>query len=554
MPSPSRRSFLTYLGLGSYATLRDTRPSRGGPPPDVLTRRPRGNPPSFFAPIEPSDLDELKAPNGFRVDYIAKWDEDLGSKGPLGAEKFGFNCDFLAYFPINSLSGGPPNSDEGLLWVNHEYPSPLFVSGYNPRAGKKTEQQILKEKHCVGGSILHIRRVNGRWERVPGSEFTRRFTALYPEIALTGPASMLPAATGTLANCSGGRTPWFTALSCEENYQHYNAATATDGYRWSDEPNQRIDERLYGWVVEVDPFKQMPPVKHTAMGRFAHENVAIRHDGPNNKLVCYMGDDANDQYLYKFVSAGAYRDNLTRPQKSALLHTGTLYVADMRECRWKPLDLARSRPLRDVGFVTQAEVMVRCRDAAKAVGATPLDRPEDCEIHPLDKSLYVALTNNASHGNFWGQILRLIEDGGNPEGETFQYEIFLAGGPQSGLACPDNITFDRRGNLWVGCDMPTGLLNKNPFRSFKNNGLFVVPTTGPNAGDAFQFASGPKECEMTGPWFTENEETLFLAIQHPGEESKSDDPKGWTSTWPDGVPGKPARPRPSVVAIQGFKW
>ena len=48
--------------------------------------------------------------------------------------------------------------------------------------------------------------------------------------------------------------------------------------------------------------------------------------------------------------------------------------------------------------------------------------------------------------------------------------------------------------------------------------------------------------------------SLFLSIQHPGEESKTDDPKGWTSTWPDGVPGKPARPRPSVVAIQGFKW
>ena len=63
--------------------------------------------------IEPSDLDELKLPNGFRFDFIAKWDEDLGSKGPLGAEKFGFNNDFLAYFPINALGTGAPNSDEG---------------------------------------------------------------------------------------------------------------------------------------------------------------------------------------------------------------------------------------------------------------------------------------------------------------------------------------------------------------------------------------------------------------------------------------------------------
>jgi secreted PhoX family phosphatase len=228
MPSPSRRSFLTYLGLGSYATLVDTRPSRGGPAPDGPVRRPRGTPPGFFTPIESSSLDELKVPNGFRVDFIAKWDEDLGSKGPQGAEKFGYNNDFLAYFPINALTGGAPNCDEGLLWVNHEYALPLFVSGYDPRAGKKTEQQIIKEKLAVGGSILHLRRVNGRWERVPASEFTQRCTALYPDIALAGPASMLPAAAGTLANCSGGRTPWYTALTCEENYHYCNAASTND--------------------------------------------------------------------------------------------------------------------------------------------------------------------------------------------------------------------------------------------------------------------------------------------------------------------------------------
>ena len=103
------------------------------------------------------------------------------------------------------------------------------MSGYNPRPARRPRSRSSKEKLCVGGSILHVRRVNGRWERVPASEFTRRFTALYPDIAADGPGVDVPAATGTLANCSGGRTPWFTALSCEENFQDYNADDRPDG-------------------------------------------------------------------------------------------------------------------------------------------------------------------------------------------------------------------------------------------------------------------------------------------------------------------------------------
>ncbi|MDQ3302314.1 MAG: DUF839 domain-containing protein, partial [Actinomycetota bacterium] len=51
--------------------------------------------------------------------------------------------------------------------------------------------------------------------------------------------------------------------------------------------------------------------------------------------------------------------------------------------------------------------------------------------------------------------------------------------------------------------------------------------------------------EMTGPAFTPDGSTMFLAIQHPGEESESvDNP---SSTWPDGD-----IPKPSIVAIVGF--
>lgn len=179
--------------------------------------------------------------------------------------------------------------------------------------------------------------------------------------------------------------------------------------------------------------------------------------------------------------------------------------------------------------------------------ATPSDRPEDCEVHPLDGSLYVALTNNTRHGNFYGQIVRLLEDGDDAAGESFRFEIFLTGGPQSGLAAPDNLAFDRQGNLWVVTDISTAGVNQGAYQSFGNNGLFVAPTAGPSAGDAFQFAPSPVDSELTEPWFTPNGSTLFLSVQHPGENSASVTLQ--TSHWPDG--GK-ATSRPGVVAITGF--
>ena len=63
--------------------------------------------------------------------------------------------------------------------------------------------------------------------------------------------------------------------------------------------------------------------------------------------------------------------------------------------------------------------------------------------------------------------------------------------------------------------------------------------------DAYQFASGPVQAELTGPAFTPDDKALFLAVQHPGEESES--PSNPTSTWPDGN-----EPKSSVIVITGF--
>lgn len=558
----SRRSFLTYLGIGSYSALVASQPSAA----DFPSRR-RGKPPSFFEPISPSSADQLLVPTGFRADVLIKWGDPLGSKAPGGdLEQFGFNNDFIAYFPIDALKGGT-SSSEGLLWVNHEYPNPLFQSGYtlaDYKAGKKkTPEQIAAERLAVGGSVIHVKLEADTWKPVANSMFHRRITAAYPEIALTGPAAgLLTSAIGSLANCSGGRTPWFTALSCEENYPDFNGTDPSDFfYRWSDDPKQTIDEIRYGWVMEVDPFGELPPLKHTALGRFKHENAAVTR-GANGHVVVYMGDDEVDQHLYKFVSTEPDDTTASRAERRKRLQDGTLYAADLAKGRWIPLVFnaetakiiqgsaayAAAKKLDSTIQITnQAELLIHTRVAARALGATPLDRCEDCEVHPRDGSVYVALTNNSRHGNLYGHIVRLVESQDDAAAVSFQYEIFLAGGPQTGLACPDNLAFDRDGNLWVVCDMSSEKIGGGAYKTFGNNGLFVVPTAGDSAGDAFQFASGPNDAELTGPWFAEDGKTLFLSVQHPGELSPSLD--RLTSHWPD---GGTAIPRPSVVAIRGF--
>jgi uncharacterized protein len=557
-----RRSFLSYVGTG-YAALVAAGAARAAGP--LLPRR-RGPAPKFFAPIEPTMKDDLVLAAGHSYAPVVAWGDALGSKAPDGtAEAFGFNNDFVAYFPIDALTGGT-DSAEGLLWVNHEYPNPLFVSDYTPAdfkaKKKKTAAQIRAERLSVGGSVVHVKRANGAWALVAGSKYNRRLTAAYPELALTGPAATYGPALGTLANCSGGATPWHTALSCEENYPDYNEAEK-EGFRWSDVPELALDETKFGWVVEVDPFGALPPVKHTALGRFKHENCSVR-TGPTGRIVVYMGDDEADQHLYKFVSEKRDDPKLPRAERRKLLESGTLYAADLANGKWVPLvysaatgaliekspAFAAAKKL-DATFAigSQAELLLHTRVAARALGATPLDRCEDCEVHPLDGSLYVALTNSAGHGNLYGHILRLVEEKDDAEGTAFAYEVFLAGGPQTGLACPDNLAFDRAGNLWVVCDISSAKLGKGAYKPFGNNGLFVVPTAGASAGDAFQFASGPAEAELTGPAFTPDYATLFLSVQHPGEETQTRDKP--TSRWPG---GGATEPKPAVVAVTGFNW
>lgn len=497
-----------------------------------------------FSPIPPSDADAFILPEGFDYTVIRKWGDMIND-----SEAYGINNDFTAYLPIDALQNGQ-NSEDGLLAVNHEFPSPLFCGGYTDedlaKGVLKTQSQIDAERKSVGMSVFRVKKINGKWEFLSDNTYNRRIDANTP-VQLNGKASGskeldgITIAKGTLANCSGGVTPWNTVLSGEENFQDY---PMKEVYRWTDQ-GDAFDVKQYGWVVEVDPFyKSSTPKKRTSLGRFRHENVCIVLSG-DGRAVAYMGDDKINECVYKFISKNKF-DPDDRSANMDILDEGDLYVADFENNVWQLIDFEQRYELKE-NFKSQADVLINCSMAAKLVGGTECNRPEDIEFNPVDKSLYVSFTNNSTKGDYFGNIINIIENANDSGSLQFKWDVFVAGGEQSGLTCPDNITIDKSGNLWVLSDVGAGSLNKGVQAPFKNNSLFMIPTTGENKGKVFRFAAGPTDCELCGGNFTPDGSTMFLSVQHPGENSPSLDKL--TSHWPNG--GNDI-PRSAVIAITGF--
>lgn len=533
---------------------------------------------------------------------------------------------------------------------------------------RRLAEHVLTE---MGISVLRVRRsADGRFEVVRDAGDHRRISTYGRQniegdhSRWSGPAAWLfeSAPRGTMGNCSGGTSPWGTFLTCEENFQNdtsdelspagreiegwareYGAITLKVGDVYNfDHPlplmfkgnghllEKPLDSREYGWVCEVDP-KTGHMTKHTGLGRFRHENVALRADA-GKPLAAYMGDDRRGGHIWKYVSDDLV-DDPTDPSNSRLLEKGTLYVARFHPDHtgeWVPLvaetplrrpepehcfsshmqvpsrfvggpvsvgDTARDRPeievedwmgivadfsgkpfaectLGDLVRVDASDVDsmdeetvrrhkngILAMDAflmANACGGTPSARPEDLEVHPDDRTVYIAFTDATDSGDGspdgrifpdsarensrqYGAIYRILEGGdesadSDPASTSFKWGRFVASGEVAdqggGFACADNMVFDPSGNLWMVTDISTSAQNfpthrqaiddtepggKNFPGVFGNNAMFMLPTRGDHAAKPRLFALAPMEAELCGPTFSDDGEALILSVQHPGE-------------------------------------
>jgi uncharacterized protein len=288
-------------------------------------------------------------------------------------------------------------------------------------------------------------------------------------------------------------------------------------------------------------------------------------------VVVYSGDDQDGDYLYKYVSSAPWR-RLRAQGKSPLDH-GTLYVArfdDDGTGHWLPLQFGTGPLTAANGWQDQADVLLRTRLAADAVGATPLDRPEWVAVHP-NNDVYVTLTNGTSgptpvnprDPNPYGHIIRWREQGGDNTATTFAWDIFiLAGDPaydpsvqldeEDIFGSPDGLWFDPDGRLWIQTDISNSsqnLASRGYDRIANNQMLAADPTT----RDIRRFLVGPRGCEITGVITTPDQRTMFINVQHPGETTTAwgtptpENPRA-VSNWPDFDPA--GRPRSATVVIR----
>ena len=581
--NPGRRSVLKngLLGLsvlpmlGALAACGDDDDDSASPSPTPSPTPTPAPAPSYaiaFAPVAANQNDTVTVPAGYSVEVLLKAGDSVeagtpysGSfPSPADAEKWaGGNHDGMEYF---SLSGTDANVG-GLLAINHELPdyNILFSGSYN--AATATADQRALALSGVGISVVEVAKgSDGKWAVKAGSKFNKRYSG-NSNYRAGGPAAGQLSGTikGMLNNCSSGRTPWGTYLTCEES---------TDNYLDPSQPEQN-----YGWVVEIDPYQELAePTKRTAMGRFDHENVAHMTDS-NNRVAFYMGDDGTPGCIYKFVPNRAFNAS-NRAANTDLLDYGTLYVARFNADgtgEWRALvhqqnglvpgavdpgNVSQSTtpptPV-TVNFNSQADVLINTKAAARVAGGTVMDRPEWLTVAPDNSAIYCTLTNNSGRQvtdaanprtrNLHGHIIKFKEKDNSPLAATFTWEIFLlAGDPKLSagganlvgdikgdtFSSPDGVRIDPQGRLWVQTDhsVPgnSGVTGTTIDQAFGHNAMFYVDQT---SKQSKRFLVGPVGCEITGIAYTPDLKTFFVNIQHP------------TGNWP--VAGQ--QPRSSTIVI-----
>ena len=439
-------------------------------------------------------------------------------------------------------------TQRGLLAVNHEATTDAMLSSFFLHANGGTTTlprpaaEVDKETAIHGVSVVEVRKVGDAWKCVQDSAFNRRVTCL-SEVEISGPArgnALLVTkyatnalkARGTLNNCGTGKTPWGSFLTGEENWNGYFVRNATDdaarggdksiaalkrygrnqgatsrhGWesagsedkyaRWNisqtgvsidGSDDYRNEMNTMGYIVEMDAYdKTRLPRKRTALGRFAHESAAFGKVAAGKPLAVYMGDDARNEYIYKWVSSANWDAADANPANrlaagDKYLDSGRLYVARFNadgSGEWLELSIAVTAIAAYAGykFADQADVVVNARLAADAVGATKMDRPEWCSVNPANGEIYYTLTNNSNRrvepasgselapdsanpryyvdmkgtveqkGNPNGHILRMKEAAAGAAATAFSWDVYLFGaesGADAGRVNLSNLTSDQ---------------------------------------------------------------------------------------------------------------
>ncbi len=449
----SRRNFIRNTGFVSLGFL--------GLNQCVLSGCKVNSDPAFgFGPLLRRDGDILSLPKNFVAKVISR-------KGDRMSDGL--------YSPGNHDGMGVFDQKDGrlLLVRNHELTPGSYGEG--PFSGNKAlADKIGKDKFydfanggdhiCVGGTT----------------------TLLYNEESQKVELEYL-SLIGTVRNCSGGRTPWNSWITCEETAVKKgedNALEKDHGYNFE--------------VPATDKAGLTTPVPLLEMGRFVHESAAI---DPATGIV-YQTEDEGDGLFYRFI-----------PNEPGSLHKGgRLQCLVINE--WKAADTRNYKDSKSNRFPDRKPLDVSWID---------LDAVEnpDNDIRLRGHKAGAAIFSSGeglSYGN--GELFFTCSSGGPVNnGQIFRYtpskyegtpqekdapgklELFIESSSNDTFRYCDNITIAPWGDVIICEDSEDARI------------IGITP-----AGKAYMIAQniGYRESEFAGPVFSPSGKTLFVNIQSPG--------------------------------------
>ncbi|WP_165943454.1 PhoX family protein [Roseicella aquatilis] len=454
---------------------------------------------------------------GYRRDALVRWGDRVTFDAPAwdprqpepegAAAQFGWDARLAGIaVPRQPAADGIPRA---VMAVVHPTVDPVW-------AFPGGRDQPLAAAAMQGASLLNLEKRGRGWIVVDGGFQSRRLGGA-TLCRISGPAGA-GSVRGVLGLGGGCVTPWGTLLLAEGDPAPWLARLAAADPRFGDGAG-------FGWVVELDPFDpQSVPVKRSALGRFAHGDVAatLSRDG---RAVVYQTDRRVGGYLFRFLSAGP-------ATTEDVLDAGTLAVARLEGDRlaWLPLP-AGADPVA----------------AARQAGGSALDTPSGLGLDPRRARLLLAC--HGSPARPAGHVIEVTakddDDGADSAGTAL---LFAAGDPRGPEARygrgglppgsawpehPDTVTVDGNGRAWIGTDRG-GRVGPQA------EGLYGCDLDGPGRGVPLPLYGAPRAGSIGGAALTPDGEALFTTVRHPGAEPGSSFERPATR-WPEFRAGVPPR-------------